>query len=159
RLDANGKPFVLLDSPYNEIHTLRLDPKGVIYAAALSGPGGVTPPSAPQGNCDTPPPVTAALSLSPELTPLPTARAHARGRPPTARFCGPRQGAPGAARTRAMRATRKRSRRGEPFAGRRCRRRPHASRCRRDRETRARRMSRGAIGPPRMPRRQEARSP
>ena len=41
RLDANGKPFVLLDSPYNEIHTLKLDPKGVIYAAAFSGPGGV----------------------------------------------------------------------------------------------------------------------
>ena len=40
RLDANGKPFVLLDSPYNEIHTLKLDPKGVIYAAAVSGPGG-----------------------------------------------------------------------------------------------------------------------
>jgi len=37
RLDANGKPFVLLDSPYNEIHALRLDPKGVIYAAAVSG--------------------------------------------------------------------------------------------------------------------------
>jgi DNA-binding LacI/PurR family transcriptional regulator len=28
RLDANGKPFVLLDSPYTEIHTLKIDSKG-----------------------------------------------------------------------------------------------------------------------------------
>ena len=39
RLDANGKPFVLLDSTYNEIHTLRVDPNGVIYAAAVQWTG------------------------------------------------------------------------------------------------------------------------
>ena len=49
RLDANGKPFVLLDSPHNEIHTLKLDPKGVIYAAAFSGPGGGMPQAPPPG--------------------------------------------------------------------------------------------------------------
>ena len=68
RLDANGKPFVLLDSPYNEIHTLKLDPKGVIYAAAFSGPGGVMPQAPPQGNSDTPTPVTATVSVSTEIT-------------------------------------------------------------------------------------------
>ena len=37
QVDATGKPFVLLDSPFNEIHSIRVDPKGVIYATALSG--------------------------------------------------------------------------------------------------------------------------
>ena len=36
RIDAAGKAFVLLDSPYREIHALRLAPDGTIYAAALS---------------------------------------------------------------------------------------------------------------------------
>jgi hypothetical protein len=37
QVDETGKPFVLLDSPFNEIHSLRVDGNGVIYAAALSG--------------------------------------------------------------------------------------------------------------------------
>jgi len=37
QLDAAGKPFVLLDSPYNEIRALRVDSKGDIYAAAVTG--------------------------------------------------------------------------------------------------------------------------
>jgi outer membrane protein assembly factor BamB len=37
QIDAAGKPFVLLDSPYSEIHTVRVDAKGNIYAAAISG--------------------------------------------------------------------------------------------------------------------------
>jgi hypothetical protein len=36
RIDAAGKAFVLLDSPYREIHALRLAADGTIYAAALS---------------------------------------------------------------------------------------------------------------------------
>ena len=67
RLDANGKPFVLLDSPYNEIHTLRLDPKGVIYAAAVSGAGGSTP-STPPSNPEPSTPPTATVSVSTEIT-------------------------------------------------------------------------------------------
>jgi hypothetical protein len=43
QLDANGKPFVLLDSPYNEIHALRVDPRGNIYAAAVTGRGAAAP--------------------------------------------------------------------------------------------------------------------
>ena len=39
RLDASGKPFVLLDSSYNEIHTLRVDSRGNIYVAAVGGRG------------------------------------------------------------------------------------------------------------------------
>ncbi len=54
QLDATGKPFVLLDSPYNEIHAIRVDPRGNIYAAAVTGRGtpGASPaapePAAPQ---------------------------------------------------------------------------------------------------------------
>jgi hypothetical protein len=55
RVDAAGKGFLLLDTTYQEIHALRVDPRGVLYAAAQSGraqSGGdsvtdtpVTPPS------------------------------------------------------------------------------------------------------------------
>ena len=34
-----GKPFVLLDSPYREIHSVRVAPDGTIYAAAMNGAG------------------------------------------------------------------------------------------------------------------------
>jgi hypothetical protein len=37
RIDAAGKAFVLLDSPFREIHALRLANDGTIYAAAVSG--------------------------------------------------------------------------------------------------------------------------
>jgi hypothetical protein len=37
RIDPTGKAFVLLDSPYREIHALRLADDGTIYAAAVSG--------------------------------------------------------------------------------------------------------------------------
>lgn len=37
RVDPGGKAFVLFDSPYQEIHTLRFDPAGMLYAAAQSG--------------------------------------------------------------------------------------------------------------------------
>ena len=55
RVDAEGKGFLLLDTTYQEIHAIRVDPKGVIYAAAQSAraQGGgdsmtdvaITPPS------------------------------------------------------------------------------------------------------------------
>ena len=68
RLDAAGKPFVLLDSAYNEIHALRLDPKGMIYATAVSG-GRATesapPASTPEPQSPTP---TATVSVSTEIT-------------------------------------------------------------------------------------------
>jgi sugar lactone lactonase YvrE len=37
RVDANGKGFVLLDSPYDEIHTIRPGGRGLVYVGALSG--------------------------------------------------------------------------------------------------------------------------
>ncbi len=68
RVDSAGKGFLLLDTTYQEIHSLRVDPKGVIYAAAQSGRA--------QGGGDalteaavTPPPVTQSIpNVSTEIT-------------------------------------------------------------------------------------------
>ena len=40
RIDAAGKAFVLLDSPFREIHAVRLAADGTIYAVAVSGSAG-----------------------------------------------------------------------------------------------------------------------
>jgi hypothetical protein len=40
RIDSSGKAFVLLDSPFREIHAIRLAEDGTVYAAALSATGG-----------------------------------------------------------------------------------------------------------------------
>jgi hypothetical protein len=37
RIDTSGKAFVLLDSPFKEIHALRVADDGTLYAAAMSG--------------------------------------------------------------------------------------------------------------------------
>ena len=68
RVDNTGKGFLLLDTTYQEVHAIRVDPKGVIYAAAQSGRG--------QGGGDslaeaavTPPPVTQSIpNVSTEIT-------------------------------------------------------------------------------------------
>jgi hypothetical protein len=39
RIDQNGKAFVLLDSPFREIHKIRVAEDGTIYAAAIKGTG------------------------------------------------------------------------------------------------------------------------
>ena len=40
RIDASGKAFVLLDSPFREIHAVHLADDGTIYAVAVNGPQG-----------------------------------------------------------------------------------------------------------------------
>jgi sugar lactone lactonase YvrE len=66
RVDASGKGFLLLDTTHQEIHAIRVDPKGVIYAAAQSGRA--------QGGGDTltesaPPTVTPSIpNVSTEIT-------------------------------------------------------------------------------------------
>ena len=66
QLDATGKPFVLLDSPYNEIRSLRVDPKGNIFAAAVTGRGtqGSDRPPTPAPE---PPPAPPVASVSTEV--------------------------------------------------------------------------------------------
>lgn len=48
RIDRSGKAFLLLDSTFQEIHSIRIDPQGTIYLAALSGrpSTGASPPAA-----------------------------------------------------------------------------------------------------------------
>ncbi len=68
RVDAGGRGFLLLDTTYQEIHAIRVDPKGVIYAAAQNarsqGGGDSLTDSAP-----TPPSVTPSIpNVSTEIT-------------------------------------------------------------------------------------------
>ena len=44
RIDPDGKAFVLLDSPFQEIRSLRFDEKGMLYAAAVNGREAGSPP-------------------------------------------------------------------------------------------------------------------
>jgi hypothetical protein len=68
RVDAAGKGFLLLDTTYQEVRAVRVDPKGVIYAAAQSaraqGGGDSVTDAAP-----VPPPVTPSIpNVSTEIT-------------------------------------------------------------------------------------------
>jgi len=63
RIDSTGKAFVLLDSPFREIHALRLAEDGTIYVVALNGAqGGESRPTT-----DAP-----ALPESPSRPPVPS---------------------------------------------------------------------------------------
>jgi hypothetical protein len=68
RVDAAGKGFLLLDTIYQEIHAIRVDPKGVVYAAAQSGRaqgGGESMTESPMA----PPTVTPSIpNVSTEIT-------------------------------------------------------------------------------------------
>lgn len=68
RIDASGKAFVLLDSPYREIHSVRVTDDGTIYAAAVSaaqGSGGEDKSAGPSPGEPARPPVA---SVSTEIT-------------------------------------------------------------------------------------------
>jgi len=66
RIDAAGKAFVLLDSPYREIHALRVAEDGTIFAAAVNGAGGAAaPPPEPAASEPPRPPVP---TVSAEIT-------------------------------------------------------------------------------------------
>ena len=69
QIDASGNPFVLLDSPYEEIHTLRVDADGNIYVAAVRGraaPAQAPPPA--QSPAPAPPQPTASVSTEVSIT-------------------------------------------------------------------------------------------
>jgi hypothetical protein len=68
RVDNAGKGFLLLDTTYQEIHAIRVDPKGVIYAAAQSGRASSGNDSLAETSV-TPPPVTQSIpNVSTEIT-------------------------------------------------------------------------------------------
>jgi hypothetical protein len=66
RIDASGKAFVLLESPFREIHSVRLADDGTIYATAVNGAqGGDSRPT----EASTPEPARAPVpSVSTEIT-------------------------------------------------------------------------------------------
>ncbi len=74
RIDADGKPFLLLDTPFEEIRSLRYDDKGALYVAAVNGRGGSAPapradsgaPSAPSSDGTAAP--VPVVSVSTEIT-------------------------------------------------------------------------------------------
>jgi sugar lactone lactonase YvrE len=83
RFDADGKPFVLLDSSYNEIRALRVD-SGNIYVAAVSGRA---QPPPDRGQPPPPPPPTAAPptpNVSTEITVVAVGDAVVTSQPQTA---------------------------------------------------------------------------
>jgi sugar lactone lactonase YvrE len=67
RIDPSGKAFVLLESPYREIHAVRLADDGTVYAVAVSSTQGgedrATPPAPSEPGVSTPVP-----SVSTEIT-------------------------------------------------------------------------------------------
>ena len=68
RVDPTGKGFLLLDTTYQEVHAVRVDPKGVIYAAAQSGRSPAGAESLPETS-PVPPPVTPSVpNVSTEIT-------------------------------------------------------------------------------------------
>ena len=87
RIDANGKAFVLLDSPYREVHRLRVGADGSVYALAVSGaaPGGPDRPAEPAPADPARQPVP---SVSTEITGMAVADAGGAAATPTP--AGPR---------------------------------------------------------------------
>jgi hypothetical protein len=66
RIDADGKAFVLLDSPYREIHALRVAPDGTIFAAAVNGGASSGPPASevPASEAPRPPVPTVSAEIT-----------------------------------------------------------------------------------------------
>jgi hypothetical protein len=66
RIDSAGKAFVLLDSPYREIHALRVATDGTIYAAAVNGGGGGAPAASevPASEAPRPPVPTVSAEIT-----------------------------------------------------------------------------------------------
>ena len=69
RIGRDGKAFVLLDSPFKEIHAMKIAGDGTIYAAAFSGTPGGEDRSAPTITTPSPPEPRAPVpSVSAEIT-------------------------------------------------------------------------------------------
>src|SRR5262249_9125760 len=68
RVDPSGKPFVLLDSPFQEIRSLRFDDKGMLYVAALNG-------RSPSGGAPTTTDTSERAAPEPQRTPVPSVSA------------------------------------------------------------------------------------
>lgn len=92
RIDAAGKAFVLLDSPYREIHALKVAGDGTIYAAAVNAAGG---PSDPEPAASEPPRPPVG-TVSAEITGVSPIEGPLSGGPPPAASRAPRRAGRGA---------------------------------------------------------------
>ena len=95
RVDHAGKGFLILDTTYQEIRAIRVDPKGVIYAAAQSGraQGGDSLPEATVG----PPPVTQSIpNVSTEITSISVVDVGSASQSPSTSSAGRRSSMTGA---------------------------------------------------------------
>jgi hypothetical protein len=68
RIDKAAKAFVLVDSPFKEIHALKLAADGTIYAAAFSGAPGGEDRAAPVISTSPEPPRAPVPNVSAEIT-------------------------------------------------------------------------------------------
>jgi hypothetical protein len=68
RIDKAAKAFVLVDSPFKEIHALKLSTDGTIYAAAFSGAPGGEDRAAPVISTSPEPPRAPVPTVSAEIT-------------------------------------------------------------------------------------------
>jgi hypothetical protein len=68
RIDKTAKAFVLVDSPFKEIHALKLAADGTIYAAAFSGAPGGEDRAAPVISTSPEPPRAPVPTVSAEIT-------------------------------------------------------------------------------------------
>jgi hypothetical protein len=68
RVDPSGRGFLLLDTTYQEIHAIRVDAKGVIYAAAQSGRPQSGADSLPETSVTTPTVTPSIPNVSTEIT-------------------------------------------------------------------------------------------
>ena len=68
RIDRDAKAFVLVDSPFKEIHAIRVAPDGTIYAAAFSGTPGGEDRAAPPITTTSDVPRAPVPSVSAEIT-------------------------------------------------------------------------------------------
>jgi len=86
RIDRSGKAFVLLDSPYREIHALRIADDGTIFAAAVNGASS-GPPVAEAASPESPRPPVPTVSaeitgVSPIESPIGSTSSTSAPRPP-----------------------------------------------------------------------------
>ena len=96
RIDPGGKAFVLLDSPFREIHRIRIADDGTIYASAISG---VTPPGGEDQSTETTPPEPArppVPTVSTEITTIAVVDAGMSGASQAAATTPPRRTGKGA---------------------------------------------------------------
>ena len=68
RIDKAAKAFVLVDSPFKEIHALKVAADGTIYAAAFSGAPGGEDRAAPSISTSAEPPRAPVPNVSAEIT-------------------------------------------------------------------------------------------